>query len=389
VVPVEKGIDSDDYRDYVIRDRRFIGALRTDRTNAEIIEAFIRGAGFTGILAIYGRPWTDFASHRFGLDYLEKQGIQVRKISVSSETKLALEELDSLDPAHTIIYSLLALSWGTLELYRAIKEGGFRTLVRHVDILPQPARRVAPTVGSVGAWLKHRASGFIREHPDLFGIKPVDYLLVGGRRSIPNQSAPVGRTHLLRGHASDYDTCIEMVRNGKAATQSESFAVFLDSDDFHHPDLSGAGWSPPRWEQRYYARLGDFFRLLETSRGFPVRIAAHPLSGSLDGARFGGREVIRGRTAELVRDSSVVIAHASTAVNIAVMLGKPILFVTDSDYQGYYMGPWVEAMAAALGKKPISLDSASRALDEVPQALEVDPSSYLKYIDLYIKGREG
>ena len=357
-------------------------------TNAEIILSLMRENGFSQILAIYGRPWTAFSTHRFGIDFLQEQGIHV--VTTAPAASMEWFEQDH-PPAHTLIYLLSPLSVQTWRLYHILTKLKYRCLVRHTGLLPAPFRRATPFLGSIKAWFSQRVTEFMVNHHNLFGIAPVDFFLGGGKASFSGSSPyPTGpSTRYLNGHAPDYDVYIELMKKGQMKSQVHKIAVFLDSDDFHHPDLVRMGGSAPLWEGMYYARLRRFFDIVEAIFGVHVIIAAHPLSTSTDTSRFGSREIIKGMTGDLVRASAFVIAHASTAINMAVLFWKPIIFITDMDYVDFYVGPLIESMAGALRKKPIYIDDPAIYKANLNTALHVDPIAYHRYIDEYIRGARG
>ena len=219
------------------------------------------------------------------------------------------------------------------------------------------------------------------------GVEPARLLLAGGEKSCRSPPYPVdlknGRTRLVALHALDYDTYLQ--EKDRSQPGDDSIAVFLDSDDFYHLDLRRMGVPIPPWVETFYADLRAFFDQVERARGVKIVIAAHPLSQYTPGQRahFGEREVILGRTAELVRRSRFVITGPSTAVNLAVLFGKPVVFVTSHDYESYPFGPIIEAMAGELGKEPVYLDEPLKI--DWDRELTVDGGVYHSYVRSYIK----
>jgi hypothetical protein len=85
-----------------------------------------------------------------------------------------------------------------------------------------------------------------------------------------------------------------------------------------------------------------------------------------------------------VRDAKFVLVHQSTAVNIAVILRKPVVFVTDADYHDYFIGPLIDASARELGKKPLWLEDPQ--VDDVKRNLAVDGGVYAEYQRKFLGG---
>jgi hypothetical protein len=116
-------------------------------------------------------------------------------------------------------------------------------------------------------------------------------------------------------------------------------------------------------------------------------IAAHPRSEyERHPDYFGGRAVIRGRTAELVRTSGFVVAHASTALNYAVMFERPVVFITTDQIDASPgLGRYISDLAARFGSPHVNLDRPPGTW-QTPQS--IDRQAYTRYRAAYIK-REG
>ena len=99
---------------------------------------------------------------------------------------------------------------------------------------------------------------------------------------------------------------------------------------------------------------------------------------------FEGLQVEYGKTAELIRDCSAVVCHDSTAIQFAVLFGKPVIFVTTDELIPCYEGRSIAKVAAELGKTPINLDADLRTVDWRDQ-LRVDSRRYAQYRNEYIK----
>jgi len=349
------------------------------KTNGELIHDLIRREGFTYVVAV-SFDWTLYSKKKVGVQYLQDHGVPVQ-ITSPREAPLWLRAVD--DPEHTLVYMVSYFGHRTYQTHRAIAMYGYRYLGRYMGLLPAPTRKVLPSFGSAKAWALLRAADIVKRYPYIFGVTPADYLIHGGRQSHFNVPYPISPdTQYINGHAEDYDRYIELMR-GERIEPREPTAVFLDGDDFHHPDLHLViGRTDHQvWEEAYFAQLRRFFDMIEYRLGVRVIIAAHPLTTTLNRAKFGNREVIQGRTAELVMDAKVVIAHYSTAINLGVIFGKPILLITDRNYERSWMGPHIEATARALNKDPVHIDGEVFDCD----ALKVDHAAYRRYMNEYIR----
>ena len=67
-----------------------------------------------------------------------------------------------------------------------------------------------------------------------------------------------------------------------------------------------------------------------------IKIASHPRSN------YGAKQIkykhpiLENKTFELIRDSDVVVSHMSTALQWAVIMKKPIIFVTTDEIQNKF-----------------------------------------------------
>ena len=376
----------------------------------------------TTIIFLWGAAWTERDSMRMGISTLLSRGFQVqvwilspllpgeaapvhqtadgttpriRRFRQREEVEDAIRALDQ----STIVNCFIEFSSRTRFIFRALSRSHARYAVLSVNALPEVNLvRLRDPGHLAGRVFQHlRASGgqkilevlldtLVRKHSGVFGIRPADMLLAGGVLPVHSTPYPLGdSTRIIWIHALDYDRYLAM--RGCAFTLESDMAVFVDGYDFHHPDLSRCGECPYPWEAEYFARLRQFFDSLERAWGMRVVIAAHPLARyDRPDELFGQRPVILGRTTELIQQGGLTLLHASTAVNIAVLFRKPVLFLTDLNYRSHLLGPYIESMAAKLHRPLVSLDQPL-VLDR-QGAMEVDARTYQEYQNQYIK-KEG
>ena len=79
-----------------------------------------------------------------------------------------------------------------------------------------------------------------------------------------------------------------------------------------------------------------------------------------------------------------MIAHASTAINFAVLFNKPVLFITTKELQQNIISSYIESMALKLGKKPIYIDDSTKIDSEI-DFLSINEKDYDMYKNSYIK----
>ena len=308
----------------------------------------------------------------------------VRKFLHRKDIRDAIGLLDRSD----LVLCFIGYSLSTLFLYRSLSRKKIPYAVMVTNALPA-VRRFTGTVrlDTPMKALRRMADFLILRYYSLFGVEPAGICLYGGETSLRGIPYPVdieeGKTVCLPLHAFDYDTWLGM--GNSATSPDEVFGVFLDGYDFYHLDLRRMGEPIPPWVEIYFSNLRTFFDHVEKTLGVRIIVAAHPLSHytAVQRTHFGERKVIQGKTAELVKRCRFVIVHASTAVNLAVLFQKPIIFITDHNYEKYPFGPYIEVMADELGKKLIYIDEP---LDiDWGRELAVDKAVYYSYRRSYIK----
>ena len=161
--------------------------------------------------------------------------------------------------------------------------------------------------------------------------------------------------------------------------------VFLDEYLPFHPDFIHLQMAHPTTAEDYYPLLRRFFGFLEDNYGVRIIIAAHPRSRYEELPNyFGGRPVIRGKTAQMVRESEFVIAHSSTSLNFAVLFYKPVIFITTNQLEQSSQGPFIHLMASWFGKQPINIDDQPIGVDWESE-LRINEEAYARYRNSYIK----
>ncbi len=215
----------------------------------------------------------------------------------------------------------------------------------------------------------------------LFGIKSAKLILASGEMSLKYKLPMDSKTDIVWAHALDYDLYLEE-KDDK--TIEKPIAVFLDSYLPFHPDWLYFNDGQDIDADRYYGALNNFFDIVENNLKIEVVIAAHPRS-DYDPLKdyYKGRKCIKGQTVKLVKESKLVLANFSTAINMASLFHKPIIFMTSDDLDQLGFNSVIEIFARFHGKKSISID---KNIDiDWDRELAVDSECYKRYRQAYIK----
>lgn len=356
------------------------------------------------VVYIADSPFSQRDFDRFGVGQLRARGYGVevwdcsgtlapqrrgyRPVDHCSDPDVRILEGDAIgraaDALHAddVVIAIFELVWRNLWLLRRISRSAARFGFLSIGACPAPPwpwkRRLLRALRSPSAvrdaiarrapprWLRVRHGAFVLAGP---GALQVPRSLLGPE------------TAVVRIHTLDYDlylTHLQSVQDGP-----HDYAVFLDQHLPYHPDYLDEPTGRPIDPDHYYAAIRGCFDAVERETGTPVVIALHPRSdASPTQARFGDRLAVAGRTVELVSGARFVLAHASTAMNFAVLYEKPIVFLTISGLSEVDRGV-IDAFARSVEKVPIGVDSFPRV--DWTSELQVDREAYQRYRERYIK----
>jgi hypothetical protein len=186
----------------------------------------------------------------------------------------------------------------------------------------------------------------------------------------------------------DYDSYVYNSRNiiNNSKIEEENICVFLDEAITDHPDFDLLGIKYIA-SNEYFVSMNRLFDFIESEFGLKVIIAAHPRSTyEATPEIFGGRSIIKGKTAELVIKSKLVIMHMSTSVSFAIIGNKPIIVAkTDGIRQNSYLNKLVDNMAVNIGTKAINIDQLELTASTLSK--NINNEKYENYLYKYIKSR--
>ena len=203
------------------------------------------------------------------------------------------------------------------------------------------------------------------------------FFLVCGNEAANQYSFDTSRAKIIKSCSYDYVLSKKNYEN----LIEEKYIVFLDENIINHTDFSILN-AKVEDEKLYYQELNNFFKYIENNLKLKVVVAAHPRSDiNYTKKMLPDYKVLIGKTPGLVKFSEGCIAHASTAINFAVIFKKPILFLTSSRMartrlENYQLASW-------FNKIPINMSIKSK-IYEIENALTFDEENYLSYLRKFI-----
>ena len=142
---------------------------------------------------------------------------------------------------------------------------------------------------------------------------------------------------------------------------------------------------PPVNESQYFPTLIKFLKKFEADTGLKVKIAIHPKSSKDFSNLLEDFECHKGNTAEIVKDATLVLLHASTSVSYAILFNKPTLFLTSYELNKSWLGSRIDNLARVINSKLINMTSSINDTFKLDSFLNIDKEKYKNYIDQYLK----
>lgn len=392
------------------------------------------GGQINTIIFLTRRPISGFEEERWCFEYLRSQGFNVEvfvltgllyknmatRNSVVNLVEQPLQgdfihyidsyqEFDHLvreSSAHSLfvdyVMGNLDLTLKEEKIFRLLGKHGARYTFISNGALPFPSllvadkrakskaflSKVVKAITSPSILLERFASRVILILTRRCNIYPLPAVIFGGDSEMLQryiQARSIDKTAIVPVNSFDYDSCILLLRGlGNKPSEDEGVCVFLDEAATHHPDCAMLGIEPAT-DESYFTAMNRFFDFVEKNTGYKVVIAAHPRSNYEDMPNvFGGRAVIKGKTAELVAKSKLVVMHSSTSISYAVFFKKPVISLKIPGMRpGNQADRMVETMAVTIGNKPVDL-----AKDELmPPLLQCgcNLEKYAEYEKRYVR----
>jgi hypothetical protein len=158
-------------------------------------------------------------------------------------------------------------------------------------------------------------------------------------------------------------------------TEGSKVAVFLDQFIPFHPDLSFRHISVPSADlyiEKTNITLSSIKKL-----GYTIKIAKHPRADERVNLFFPDFEVIENCTSDLISSASLVIAHFSTAVGLAILHEKKILILNCGGAQGVELEQLISPFEEQLSQPPIYIGSQITQ-DDINKITDVKVTPYFR-----------
>ena len=221
----------------------------------------------------------------------------------------------------------------------------------------------------------------INKYDDLKLKYQPDILVLGGSVN----SKKLNAKNKIYAHHMDYDVYLNIKDQPNKSTGS--YAVFLDSDIMRNPDFALLNQDTiPMNEIQYYSLLTSFFKKFEKTTKLKIKFSSHPKSNKkIFSSLLKNTDYSCGNTAELVKNSKLVLLHQSTALSYAILFNKPAIFLTSNDLNNSIHGSSIYSFAKEIDGQIINLNSAFEKNLDLKKLLKIDELKYQNYKNNYLK----
>jgi len=351
-------------------------------------------------------PFSNRDYERFGIEILIKNSINVEVIYIGYLVYGIENEIDNFDIVtnvhsyneledivlrlkdDTFFVKLFGLSSKTIKVDFLLSTHNVLSVGINQNIIPMSIKKVNffnkirlyfKTLSIYEIFQKIRFLYYLR----VLKIKINNYMILGGIKSdnFKNSDDIIK----IWTHTLDYDLFLKQKIEYKKIVEY-NYCLYLDEYVPYHPDFKKIGVDRKyrAIADIYYKKMNSFFDNIEKNYNLKVIIAAHPRAEyEKIGNVWNGREIIYGKTIELVRDADFCMMHASTSINFCILYQKPILFLTLKELEPLY-GLFIDSFSQEIGSSKIFIDDEFNK-DIIENSLVVNAKEYSRYKENYIK----
>lgn len=287
-----------------------------------------------------------------------------------------------------IIFDLMYADSKTNWIRRRLKTDKNFFVKIGVNAIPEPKIRIVENIKKVLKFqmspikiLKKVFFFLKKKYYNFRKIKP-DISINGGLFSLKNSKAKIK----IQAHTMDYDIYLENVN--KKNKVEKNYAVFIDEGPFYNPD-SDIFYSVPFKEEEYFLTLLDFFRKFKKETNLDILFAVHPKTSPKNLKKNSNylKEIkcVIGNTAELVKDSKVVLTHESTALSYAILFNKPLVFITSDEINDSWMKPQMDAFNKIINSHVINISKKKTEPLNTEKLFKINKNGYNKYLYGFLK----
>ena len=196
---------------------------------------------------------------------------------------------------------------------------------------------------------------------------------------ISGSSIPKKNTLNVYNHNFDYDLFLKEKKNKH---KRKKYILFIDQNFEESFDLKENRYIFQYDKTQYWPPLIKFFKKIKSDFGYDIKILSHPRRKN---KKYSKIKFLKNRSFELISNCSAIFAHDSTAIQIPILLNKPIIFVT-SNYinKDIYRKNSIKFFSEEIGAKLVNVD-----MDEISDLkFNFNKKLYKNYINKFVKHKK-
>ncbi len=192
-----------------------------------------------------------------------------------------------------------------------------------------------------------------------------------------------GRTPIIEAHNLDYDNYLE-IKNIQKLHNNEDYIVYLDQYFENSIDIKMENLKFNK-SSEFKNKLINFFNFCKEKYSYEIVVAGNPRR-EYDSNYFSPYKLIHDKTSELIQNSKMILAHNSTAIQIAILFNKPIILLTSDEIEKI---PEINEQIEAFSKElNINILKLEKYYEKDLKIYFLDNSeNYNKYIQKYVKSK--
>jgi hypothetical protein len=204
----------------------------------------------------------------------------------------------------------------------------------------------------------------------------IPYSIVTNQNSIR-----FARRKLIKLHENDYDLYLKSLGRPKKDNKIP-YLLFLDEGGPYHTDFIYQRIKSPLIPEIYYPEINKALIDLAENLKLQPLVQLHP---RVDGdyiKKYYQIGISNDKTVDAIRDASLIVAHSSTAIQIAVLFQKPIILLKTTQLLEFKTSKLLINNFAKVLKCPCIWPEEASQIRSIPN---VNIDSYLEYQNQYTK----
>ncbi|OAZ03103.1 hypothetical protein [Flavobacterium succinicans] len=278
-------------------------------------------------------------THLFYPDKIKMDSLDYEVTVKITSYKHLKDYLKEQNKSTTLYISIMTFEWRVFRLFRILTKYNINLGVFGAGVFPNSSiDNKSRVIRFLKAISFERVKSLFANKLILFCkkrgfIKTYDYIFMAGEYGYwglgIGSEIDVQKAKIIRVNTVDYDQFI--LHKKLPPVNDEEYIVFLDQYLPYHPDASYFNIKTVEPEP-YFKEVNGYFDRLELATGKKVIIAAHPKAERYKEFNpYNGRPIFFNHSNDLVKEASLVLTHASTAVCFPICYKKKIVLLV-SDY---------------------------------------------------------